>query len=574
MSELKGPPVEKNELQAILGLYETSKAVFSTIKLYELLPLILQSIRKVLRVDEGSVMLLNEEKYLYIASCLGAERQEIRNVQLKIGERVAGLAVAQRKGFLLQEGLEKYAEFKGVEPNPRIFSSIVFPIVCRNELLGVLNLNRTEFREPFTEADLRQAAIFTSQAAQAIHNAKLYEQLERKVEELKSAHKTIQETQTRLLESEKLASIGRLVAGVAHEINNPLTSVIGYTELLLDYTVPQNIREHLIVVSQEAHRCRKIVQDLLAFARKRDLRGQTIHPCHVIDEALTVLELEFRKSEIKVIKQYVNPCPYVFGDPSQLRQVFSNILMNAIHALKEIPSERQIRINGSGDGDFFIVSFTDNGPGISREHLDRVFDPFFTTKEVGKGTGLGLSLAYGIVRDHKGTIVVESDKDQGAAFTIRLPVFRDPGPGPHVRQDWVSGHLAPAARASVLVVEDEKALCDLLQAVLADRGLSVEIAADGQAAYSKLKEHDYDLIICDQRMPKMSGTALYLKIQKEKPHLSRRFIFVTGSVEGGRMAAFCKENLLSCLLKPFTRSDLLGAVDTLLSPSPPVVRRR
>jgi two-component system NtrC family sensor kinase len=232
--------------------------------------------------------------------------------------------------------------------------------------------------------------------------------------------------QEQLVQSDKLAALGQLVSGVAHELNNPLTAVMGYTELILMRNqLDIELREQLTFVHQESERTRRIVQNLLSFARQHKPMRTFVNINDILERTLGLRNYELRSRDISVIREY-SELPGVFADSHQLQQVFLNIIINAEQEMDQVSSLGQLRIktemSANNEAAAVLITVEDNGPGIAPDHLGKVFDPFFTTKDVGKGTGLGLSISYGIIKEHGGTIRVESPYGGGARFIIELPV--------------------------------------------------------------------------------------------------------------------------------------------------------
>ncbi len=564
--------LEKNELRTMIALYESSRAIFSAINIDDLLEMVMGLIQNRLRADEGAIMFLDEDQKLYIVAKKGLDQDLTQQIHLKIGERVAGWVAKNRRERLLIGGLDKYPEFSDIEVNPRIASSIVVPLVYQNELLGVLTLNRLQGHENFNSTDLQHASIFALQVAQAVRNAKLFQALEKKVEELKKAYRMLEETKTQLVESEKLAAIGRLVSGVAHEINNPLTSVLGYTELLLSVDVPDVMKKDLQTVFNEAQRCRKIVQDLLIFARRQKLSLELVQVSALVDRTLESLLLELRKNSVEVLKNYAK-CPAVYLDSIQMQQVFLNILKNALQALESVKENRRIIISISVHEDKTLrLVFADNGPGISQEHADRIFDPFFTTKGVGQGTGLGLSLSYGIVKRHNGCILVESKEGQGAAFIIELPVVTETTDRnsettvlPFTEESDGKKTTTLSDEKKILIVEDENSIRVFLKRLLSMKNFQVQEAPDGETAFTKLSREEFDLVLCDCMIPKMNGMQLFEKIIKTKPELAQRFVFVSGCSADKTFDDFLLKHRLLRVTKPFEPDDLMEIIFKKLS---------
>ncbi len=542
--------LEKKKLKTMVALYEASNAVFTTIELDSLLEIILERMEKVLGADEASVMLLNEQNKLAIAAGRGLSDEVSPEVQLEMGERIAGVVAQEKQAKLLINGLDKYSEFQGLTTNTRIKSSIVCPLLCQGELLGILNLNRTKNQTNFNFHDLQSATVFASQAALAIQNAKLYHNLK--------------STQAELVQSEKLAGIGRLIAGVAHELNNPLTSVIGFSQLALGSHDIQEIHQHLPIIHSQALRCNAIVRDLLLFARRKKPSYQCVDPCCLIEETVRGLGIELEKGKINVRKDFPASPVSFYADPKLLQQVFTNILVNACQVLERISHERMIEIKVRAAGDRLQLSFKDNGLGIPKEILPKIFDPFYTTKEIGKGTGLGLSLSYGIVKDHGGVISVESVLGKETVFFIDLPLKGNGEMAQTPTERPKEAHFRLPAGSKILVVEDDEPIRKLIATFFENQNYKLDTAFDGEVALDMLKKQDYDIVLCDYRMPKLDGIELFKKIQALKPKQADHFLFITGSTEFVKnFDSFFKGSSAISLLKPFSRIELVVAVNSM-----------
>jgi signal transduction histidine kinase len=222
--------------------------------------------------------------------------------------------------------------------------------------------------------------------------------------------------------TDRLASIGELASGVAHELNNPLTSVIGFSELLLGKDVPDDVKEDLRTINKEAQRTASIVRNLLTFARKHPEKKQLVDINNMIQKVLELRAYEQKVSNIQVNTQFAPGLPEIMADGFQLQQVFMNIIINAEYFMIEAHGRGILIITTEQVGDIIQASLADDGPGISEENLGHIFDPFFTTKEVGKGTGLGLSICHGIITAHGGRIYAESESGKGATFVVELPI--------------------------------------------------------------------------------------------------------------------------------------------------------
>ncbi len=290
-------------------------------------------------------------------------------------------------------------------------------------------------QKPFNRAEFAhriENALEKHQLKEMLKNYEVnYGQTQEKLHKLEDAKKALELAQEELIRSEKLSSIGRFVTGVAHEINNPLTSIIGYSQLLMDYQPPENMTRPLKIMHEQAKRCGKIVQDLMVFAARQNLTGgQWMNPATLVQEALREIEPEIRKHKIDAAITLASQAPAaVWGESSKIRRVFYDIFKNAVQALEDITGPKWIKIEIDQTKDQWKVVIADNGPGIEAPMQRKIFDQFFTTKDVGKGSGLGLSLAFGVVHEHGGQITVKSEAGKGAAFTVELPIKRPQSAG-------------------------------------------------------------------------------------------------------------------------------------------------
>ncbi|MBI1880276.1 MAG: GAF domain-containing protein [Chloroflexi bacterium] len=369
------------------------------------------------------------------------------------------------------------------------------------------------------------------------------------------------ELEQQLQQTEKLSAIGKLVAGVAHELNNPLTTIIGYSSLLQQGDLPVETQVDLNVIFRQAQRARLIVRDLLTFARRFELETKEVDINEVVMGSITLMKPQLQTNAVQIKTRLEPGLPSTLADPHQLEQVFINLITNAIHALAKITAPRQLTIESRYDQDHIHLSFADNGPGIPPHIINRIFDPFFSTKQVGEGTGLGLSICFGIISEHKGRIWVENAPVGGAVFYIELPIEKPPlatAPGPAVVAP-VSNTFANPLR--ILAVDDEPTLLNLLRVIFTHRGHMVETAPDGKTALQKLDAQAYDLVVCDVLMPDILGPELYQKAVEKFPQLVHRFIFITGNVVDMDTRIFLEKSGLAWLSKPFLPTDIEQLVE-------------
>jgi two-component system NtrC family sensor kinase len=366
-----------------------------------------------------------------------------------------------------------------------------------------------------------------------------------------------------LRQTEKLSTIGKLVAGVAHELNNPLTSIIGYASLLQDSDLPKDQQEDLKVIFRQAQRARVIVRDLLTFARKIDLETEPVDLNEIIQASLSLMKPHLQNQNIKLTTSLDLGLPQTIADPHQLEQVFINLITNAVQALAANEGSRQLIIESRHEADTILLSIADNGPGISNDIINRLFDPFFSTKQVGEGTGLGLSICFGIISEHKGRIWADHALNGGAIFHIELPVVpvQEPAmvlPGPAVADVGLS---AGDNALCILVVDDEPSLLNLLRRVLEKQGHRVETASNGQTALQSVSAQSFDLVICDVLMPDILGTELYYQAIEISPNLAGHFVFITGNVVDIDTRTFLEKSGLPWLPKPFLPVDIERVIE-------------
>ncbi|MBM4044973.1 MAG: PAS domain S-box protein [Planctomycetes bacterium] len=375
---------------------------------------------------------------------------------------------------------------------------------------------------------------------------------------------TYRQLQEQLVQAEKLSAIGALVSGVAHELNNPLTGVIGYSDLLLGSECSDEMKSALTKISREAGRCRRIVQNLLVFARKKKPERANVSVNDILEATLDLRAYQLRVDNIEVVTELDRRLPRTWADFQAFQQVFLNVINNAHDAMMGRETERRlvIRTRHHAAENAIHVQFQDNGHGITPENLRKIFDPFFTTKAVGEGTGLGLSISYGIVKEHDGDIRVESEPGHGATVTVVLPVK----PEPAAVDAEARAHEPGAAHRGrrILVVDDEDVILDFLSTVLKGDGYWPDTARSAEDALQKLSATAYDLLITDLKMPGMSGGDLYSHVRARWPQLAQRVVFISGDTMSPSTQAFRAMLGVRFLEKPFNVDELKRMVRDML----------
>lgn len=354
-----------------------------------------------------------------------------------------------------------------------------------------------------------------------------------------------------LRQSEKLSAMGALLAGVAHELNNPLAILMGRAALLEDKVQDPALRADTEKIRNAAERCGRIVRTFLSMARRRPPEHRAASLNDVVEGAVDLLGYNLRTAGVRVNTQLDSALPQVEMDADQIGQVVLNLIVNAEHALQSRAGERSIDIRTRAEEDLIVLRVSDNGPGVPEDLRERIFDPFFTTKSEGTGTGIGLSVSRAIAREHGGELLLENLSD-GASFVLRLPRCTrsadTPAPVP-VSDSPNSGR--------VLVVDDEPEVADLLADILRSAGYATHVVHSGQDGLAWLADNACDFIFCDIRMPDMNGPELYRAIRSRNPTLAARMGFVTGDTLSASIAPFLQETGLPCLEKPFTPEEVL-----------------
>ncbi len=377
----------------------------------------------------------------------------------------------------------------------------------------------------------------------------------RDITEEKRAEREKMEMERKAQATDRLASVGEMASGVAHEINNPLTGVVGFSELLMGKDLPEDLRENVRIIHDGAKRVADIVKRLLSFARQhKPVRSRT-DINEIIENTLALRKYALDTSNIKVSTLFDPELPWTVADVGQLQQVFMNIIVNAETEMKRAHGRGKLTVKTEQAGDMIRISFRDNGPGIAKENLEKVFDPFFTTKDVGEGTGLGLSLSHGIIAEHSGKLYVKSQPGKGATFFVELPIIAEAKQlGLDEPDEGTEAGVVSGAR--ILVVDDEPSILAFLSEILAREGYEVETTDSGKEALDLLKEKRYSLILCDIKLPGLSGIEIYGKMGEITSSIQKRVIFITGDIIGSDTRKFFKNTKVPHIAKPIDIAEL------------------
>ena len=413
---------------------------------------------------------------------------------------------------------------------------------------GTLGVSSRTERE-FSQTDENLLIAIARQLATTIEKVRLYEETSRAYEDLRR-------TQEQLLQSEKMSAVGQLISGVAHELNNPLTAILGYSQLLESEPMPERALDFVGKLYKQAQRTHRVVQNLLSFARQRKPTKQTVDLRRVIEETLALRDYDLKLNNIEVERNFEQELPSVIADPHQLEQVFLNVVNNAVDAILEVGKTGKLRVRTYTEGDFVCAEFHDSGPGIKEPK--RIFDPFFTTKKIGKGTGLGLSICYGITKEHGGEILAVNHPSGGAVLRVLLPIAASREEGPKDRRAKPRDH---GIQGRILLVDDEDAILEFEREVLTGAGATVVTVTSGEAAMDKLEKEFFDVIVLDGKMPGgWSGLEIHAWLKQHRPAMANRVVLALSHASEGETHDSIEASGTPCLVKPFEVADLLSMV--------------
>ena len=393
------------------------------------------------------------------------------------------------------------------------------------------------------------------------------EALIRDVNDQKTSEEQSRNLYQQLVQAEKMATLGQAVSSVAHELNNPLTTILNWAERLVEHRLDKLSQRGAETILSETKRAARIVRSLLTIARKRQSTRTTVDINEVINETLQLRSYEHKRKNIVITKDTTNKLPPIFADANQIQQVLLNLIVNAEDAMLTTSSGGSIIIKSQYDIEqkSVIVELHDDGPGVPKEVTNKIFDPFFTTKDVGKGTGLGLTVARTLIQEHGGKIYVEAHPKGGTSFFIALPVTSITA----TQKKPIQASLVtkPHRGATLLLVEDEQALAAAVIEFLSDAGFKVTHAGNGNEALEFTNLKNFDLVVCDLKMPRMSGIDFYHAFKnKHGASLETLFVFVTGNLADTKTEKFLKETGCHWLAKPFRLADLLRTIQESLTP--------
>ncbi len=517
----------------------------------EILNLTLRQVVTLFGAESGTVYLSDTDTTTYRrrAAWGPRSRDKMRAAEICFTEGFGDLVMRSRTEVVTAEYLPhlppKVAEFVRSDVD-RSWIWVLF--WGKDSPVGIMGLC-SHLGYEYSSNDENLLVAISRQLATTIEKVRLYEETCRAYEDLRK-------TQEQLLQSEKMSAVGQLIAGVAHELNNPLTAILGYAQLLETEGLNARAQDYVSKLFKQAQRTHRVVQNLLSFARQRKPQRDEVDIRKVLDETLALRDYDLKINNIKVERESPAEEALVVADPHQIEQVFLNIINNAVDAILETGRTGKLKIRISCLGGHVCTQFTDDGSGI--KDPKRIFDPFYTTKSVGKGTGLGLSICYGIVKEHGGDITANNSPEGGAVIEVRLPAVVSSKIEPESSKTAARPHEG-AIHGRVLLVEEEEAVLEFERDVLAGAGAVVVTAKTSQDVKTRLLSEPFDALIMNGKMPgQWNATESYLWVKENCPGMEAHLLYTfSNGVEPGEERAFLQENGVPFLVKPFEVAELI-----------------
>ena len=523
----------------------------------EILNLTLRQVVTLFAAESGTVYLSDTDSATYRRRATwGPRNRDLgRAAEVSFAEGFGNLVMRSRTEVISEEYLphlpSKVVEFLQADANS---SSIWVLFWGKDSPVGIMGLCGRQGHQ-YSSNDENLLVAISRQLATTIEKVRLYEETCRAYEDLRN-------TQEQLLQSEKMSAVGQLIAGVAHELNNPLTAILGYAQLLETEGLTPRAEEYVSKLFKQAQRTHRVVQNLLSFARQRKPERDEVDIRKVLDETLTLRDYDLKINNIHVEREATDEPALVIADPHQIEQVFLNIINNALDAILENGNQGKLTIRIFCQGGHVCTQFTDSGPGL--KDAKRIFDPFYTTKSVGKGTGLGLSICYGIVKEHNGDITASNAPEGGARIEVRLPAVvaaiaePEPSPAPRPHEGALHGRI--------LLVEEEEPVLEFERDVLAGAGADVVTARNIDDMKTRLLSEPFDAVIMNSKMPgQWNARESYLWIKENCTGVDTHVLFTfSNGVEPNDSRTFLQGNTVPYLVKPFEVGELIAQARRLL----------
>jgi two-component system NtrC family sensor kinase len=524
----------------------------------EILNLTLRQVVTLFGAENGTVYLADSDSPTYRrrAAWGPRNRENMRPAEITFVDGFGDLVMRSRAEVVTAEYLphlpSNVAEFLNSDTE-RSWIWVLF--WAKDSPVGIMGLCSHQGYE-YTSNDENLLVAISRQLATTIEKVRLYEETCRAYEDLRK-------TQEQLLQSEKMSAVGQLIAGVAHELNNPLTAILGYAQLLETEGLNERAQDYVGKLFKQAQRTHRVVQNLLSFARQRKPQRDEVDLRKVLDETLALRDYDLKINNIAVEREAPTDPMTVIADAHQIEQVFLNIINNAVDAILETGRTGKLKIRILRESGSICTRFTDDGAGI--KDPKRIFDPFYTTKSVGKGTGLGLSICYGIVKEHGGDITAHNTPEGGAVIEVKLPStattpveVEEPKAVPRLHEGAVHGR--------VLLVEEEEAVLEFERDVLVGAGATVVTAKTSQEVKTRLLSEAFDALILNGKMPdEWSAKDSYQWLKESCPAMQGHILYTfSNGVEPTDGRAFLQENGVPYLVKPFEVAELIAQARKLL----------
>lgn len=514
----------------------------------EILNLTLRQVVSLLNAETGSIYLCDPGLSMFRRRAGWGQRSgdRARLAEVDFSEGFGDLVTRSRTEVITPEYLPHLPPLVAEFVRADGLSSWIWVLLwSKDSPVGIMGISSPGARE-YTSNDESLLVAIGRQLATTIEKVRLYEESCRAYEDLRC-------TQEQLLHSEKMSAIGQLISGVAHELNNPLTAILGYAQLLESEGLSERAADFVGKLFKQAQRTHRVVQNLLSFARQSKPQKARLDICQVLDETLTLRDYDLKVNNIELVREIEASLPAVTGDANQLEQVFLNVINNAVDAMLESGKGGQLLLRVRKVDEQVHVEFHDSGPGIKEP--GRIFDPFYTTKNIGKGTGLGLSICYGIVKEHGGEITARNREEGGATIEIALPAAAaDASDG-----DGAVGTPDPNIGERVLLVEDESAVLEFERDVLTGSGLRVIAMLDGDEVKSRLERETFDAVIIGGKMASgWQAPDIYRWLEEKRPGMEKRVLFTFSTEAGPELRSFLDERKVPYLVKPFEITELIS----------------
>jgi signal transduction histidine kinase/ActR/RegA family two-component response regulator len=555
-------------IEVLYGISEEMTAGGTSREAYNAL---LDRVRNTMDAESASLYLtVSGRGDLVLAGFAGEESRRPAD-RIEIGSGITGQVAASAEPLLLTSPFSSEHLQLMTEPEREYAHALHVPLIIDGRVWGVLGVGMIEPEIGYTDIDLKLMQVFGNNMALALRKNDL---IARYQESLIAN----EETRIQLIQAEKLAGLAELMAGINHELSNPLSVIVGNTGLLLRQDLDDETRQMVGTMNDEALRAKRLVENVLKAARGEEVPGSEVSLNEIVEQALALLRYQVSLDDIRIETDLSDDLPPSVLDPFQIQQIVFNLVSNARQAM--LATDRSLRriivstemagegapLEVTGESEPMVhLQVRDSGPGIEELNLRRVFDPFFTTREVGSGTGLGLSICFRIVNQYGGSITASNHPEGGAVFDIWLPAsLREPSP---VIEAPAHDRVAERSsrKGSILLVDDEKNVLGLMADAFTDAGHEVTVTRNGREALAHLQQSGTpNVIVLDLKMPVMDGREFFSRLREELPALTERVLFLTGDTLSESAMMFLTSVGRPYVSKPFTLDELIENVEAAM----------